>query len=164
MDLHRYDEAWELPATAVLPAKSSTLILDFRNVVDFAAGHLTSAINIPLQSLTPSSASPFFAADLLAQQWTELESIFSKEMWRSQFEGKQVWCLCYNGDTARVASSVLRARGFEACSIKGGALQLARDESKLGLGLESRQSRSDSVVEETKAQALEEASVGEVKA
>lgn len=29
-------------------------------------------------------------------------------------------CLCYHGDTARVATSVLRAKGFEAESVRGG--------------------------------------------
>jgi hypothetical protein len=34
--------------------------------------------------------------------------------------GKNVGVICYNGDTARVATSVLRARGITASSIKGG--------------------------------------------
>jgi hypothetical protein len=34
--------------------------------------------------------------------------------------GKDVVVICYDGDTARVATSVLRAKGITATSIKGG--------------------------------------------
>lgn len=34
--------------------------------------------------------------------------------------GKRILVLCYDGDSARVATSVLRAKGYEADSIRGG--------------------------------------------
>lgn len=39
--------------------------------------------------------------------------------------GKRVLLVSYDGDTARVATSVLRARGVEAESVRGGAAAVA---------------------------------------
>jgi hypothetical protein len=41
--------------------------------------------------------------------------------------GKNVGVICYGGDTARVATSILRAKGIAASSIKGGFLALAQE-------------------------------------
>jgi hypothetical protein len=37
-----------------------------------------------------------------------------------ELTGKNVGVICYDGDTARIATSVLRSKGITASSIKGG--------------------------------------------
>jgi hypothetical protein len=74
-----------------------------------------------LQSLNSTSSSPFFAAEVLEQQWKEIDSMLSLNTISAyDLAGKNVGVICYNGDTARVATSVLRARNITASSIKGG--------------------------------------------
>lgn len=70
--------------------------------------------------MNAESPSPFFHPKLLNEQWTELEGLFSQSFLQGQFTGRKMLCLCYHGDTARVATSVLRAKGFEAESVRGG--------------------------------------------
>lgn len=50
----------------------------------------------------------------------ELEKIFRDGRLVSHLGSHHVLVLCYNGDTARVATSVLRAKGLEADSVRGG--------------------------------------------
>jgi hypothetical protein len=74
---------------------------------------------------------------MLEELWLELESLFnikdkagnrnaSAEALMSIFRGKRVLTLCYDGDSARVANSVLRAKGVEAECIRGGYSALAK--------------------------------------
>jgi cysteine synthase A len=128
VDLYRYDEAWELSPAHALPMDPETLVIDFRRQADFREWHFPAALSIPLASLMADSPSPFFAPELLDQQWTELESLFTESYLQSQFRDRKILCLCYNGDTARVATSVLRAKGFHAESVKGGQHALAETE------------------------------------
>jgi cysteine synthase A len=57
---------------------------------------------------------------VLEAQWVELERIFSNASLVSDLDSHRVLLLCYDGNTARVATSVLRAKGLEAESIRGG--------------------------------------------
>jgi rhodanese-related sulfurtransferase len=131
-DLYRYDDAWEVssPATArSLLEDKSTFTVDFRQQADFESDHFPGALNVPLTSLDGAAKSPFLAPELLEKQWTELEALFS-EAFLSRFTGrKKVLCLCYHGDTSRFATSVLRAKGFEALSLKGGYEALVKAET-----------------------------------
>lgn len=107
------------------------ILLDLRCPPDFADSHIPTAINVPLRSLNKSDRSPYEDSDILEAQWLELEGLFggvdaNKEKWRD-FEGRPVVLVCYSGDTARVATSVLRARGIEAVSIKGGMEKVMRE-------------------------------------
>ncbi|KAK4494255.1 hypothetical protein PRZ48_014553 [Zasmidium cellare] len=120
VDPHRYDEAWELSPSDAVPLKDNTLVVDLRKQQDHVQDHLTPSINISLDSLDSESRSPFFAPELLDKQWRELDSLFSQSYLQSQFAGRRLLCVCYNGDTARVATSILRSKGFEAESIRGG--------------------------------------------
>lgn len=128
VDLYRYDEAWELqPAEAILqyssedPAAPSTVLLDLRKPDDFISNNIPGSYNLPLQSLNSTSASPFFDAEVLVRQWKEIDGMLSPNtICAYDLAGKNVGVICYNGDTARVATSVLRARGITASSIKGG--------------------------------------------
>ncbi|KAF4341332.1 cysteine synthase A [Fusarium beomiforme] len=122
---------------------ANTQILDFRCSSDYEAFHIPNSVNIPLEALRngPSSGSPFAnPADdciMLEELWLELESLFnvkdkagnrnaSAEALMSILRGKRVLTLCYDGDSARVANSVLRAKGVEAECILGGYSALAK--------------------------------------
>lgn len=146
MDKYRYDEAWEREPSAAIPdfyhelpislapeqdsARNQLgldgVILDFRQPHDFAFAHLPGAVSIPLSTLTNSTPSPFTDSQVLAEQWTELENLFSQSICGASDEvanvrkGKHVLTICYDGDTSRVANSVLRAKGVQSESCKGG--------------------------------------------
>ncbi|KAJ4143317.1 hypothetical protein NW765_000459 [Fusarium oxysporum] len=126
-----------------LTPSANTQILDFRCSSDYDAFHLPNSVNMPLDALRngPSSGSPFAdPADdcaMLEELWLELESLFnikdkagnrnaSAEALMSILRGKRVLTLCYDGDSARVANSVLRAKGVEAECIRGGYSALAK--------------------------------------
>ena len=81
---------------------------------------------------------------MLESQWKELEATFTLDRINAHdLVGKDVYIMCYGGDTARVATSVLRQRGIQACSVKGGHEALRREVpglqmSEQGRGLEKR--------------------------
>lgn len=50
----------------------------------------------------------------------ELEQIFGDERLVTDLGSYHVLVVCYDGDTARVATSVLRAKGLDADSVRGG--------------------------------------------
>lgn len=138
VDLHRYDESWERDALDVLPQiygsprsliqslqgeikiKPHHQVLDLRRAPDFHVWHLPGSINLPLGSIGAHIASPFANAAILEAQWVELEQIFNDDRLISDLRGAHILVVCYDGDTARVATSVLRARGLEADSVRGG--------------------------------------------
>lgn len=95
-------------------------VLDLRTAGDFGTWHLPGSVNIPLHSLDSHTAKPFSDADVLEAQWLELEALFSNADVLGKLSGHNVLMLCYHGDTARVASSVLRAKGIAADSLRGG--------------------------------------------
>jgi len=126
-----------------LTPSTNTQILDFRRSSDYDAFHLPNSVNIPLEALRngPDSGSPFSnPADecaMLEEVWLELESLFSvkdksgnrnasAEALMSMLRGKKVLTLCYDGDSSRVANSVLRAKGVEAECVRGGYGALAK--------------------------------------
>lgn len=74
---------------------------------------------------------------MLEAVWLELEELFTvkdkagkrngcAEALMSMLRGKKVLTVCYDGDSARVANSVLRAKGVEAECIRGGYGALAQ--------------------------------------
>ncbi|KAK7420446.1 hypothetical protein QQZ08_010433 [Neonectria magnoliae] len=120
-----------------LTSRPNTQILDFRRSSDYDAFHLPNSVNIPLETLRDgaSRGSPFAnPADdcaMLEELWLELEDLFtvkdkagkrnaSAEALMAVLRGKKVLTVCYDGDSARVANSVLRAKGVNAESIRGG--------------------------------------------
>ncbi|CAL5869459.1 uncharacterized protein PFLUO_LOCUS3688 [Penicillium psychrofluorescens] len=138
VDLHRYDESWERDAWEILPQfygsprslaqcrlseitpKPHNWVIDLRRLPDFHAWHLPGSVNLPLSSHGPHTPSPFSDAAVLEAQWVELERIFSNASLVSDLDSHRVLLLCYDGNTARVATSVLRAKGLDADSIRGG--------------------------------------------
>lgn len=136
VDTYRYDEAWEVedkkfcdvlfsssPGEAITedhkPA-SGNVILDLRTAEAFADHHLPGSISRPLSSLDVETPSPFSDPMVLEKQWKELESVFDLTTIGLLKQAGCVWLLCYGGDTSRVATSVLRAKGVTANSLKGG--------------------------------------------
>ncbi|KAG5801596.1 hypothetical protein H9Q74_013754 [Fusarium xylarioides] len=105
---------------SILRSKQDTTIIDLRQPDDFNMFCLPGSINMPfVQSGTPS---PFSNAKLLESLWKNLEEAFKTpgaEL-QSLLSGRRVLLTCYDGDSARVATSVLRAKGYEADSIRGG--------------------------------------------
>lgn len=140
VDLYRYDEAWELEPTSArlaqiliqlrsIEAAKTTIVLDLRQMGDSAAFRPDGihVLNIPLSSLSSTSASPFYDSDVMVQQWCELDNLLgpkSSTGLKYTLQDKTILTLCYHGDTARVANSVLRAAGLESYSVRGGAAKL----------------------------------------
>lgn len=127
----------------ILQPKPETQILDFRRASDFEAFHLPNSVNIPLDALREGAAagSPFAnpvdECDMLEAVWLELDALFSvnssdgkrnasAQALMCMLRGKRILTLCYDGDTARVANSVLRANGVESESAFGGYSALAK--------------------------------------
>ncbi|KAK2592360.1 hypothetical protein QQS21_009940 [Conoideocrella luteorostrata] len=124
-----------------LVAKPRTQILDFRRSIDFEAFHLPNSVNMPLEALKQGAAcgSPFANpvddCTMLEELWLELEGLFSTqkdgtknpitEALMAMLKNRKVLTICYDGDSARVANSVLRAKGVESESIYGGFAALA---------------------------------------
>jgi rhodanese-related sulfurtransferase len=149
VDLYRYDDRWELPPldaihasfdinptpslpiTSRITPKSSILTIDIRQELDFQDFHLPGSINVPFANeFTPN---PFSDPSTLAALWTRLEAQFSapSENLASSMKEKQILVVCYDGDSSRVATSVLRAKGYKTNSVKGGfrALRKVRAQS-----------------------------------
>lgn len=138
VDTYRYDEAWEVDQksfsnilyssspceviTSSLTLASDIIILDLRTAEAFADYHLPGAISRPLSSHDSSTPSPFSDPTVLETQWKELESVFDLTTLGLLKRAGCVWLVCYGGDTSRVATSVLRAKGVSANSLKGGML------------------------------------------
>ncbi|GMG33632.1 unnamed protein product [Aspergillus oryzae var. brunneus] len=95
-------------------------VLDLRTTADFASWHLPGSVNIPLRSLDSHTVKPFSDPGVLEAQWSELEAMFKDPSVITKLDSHHVLVICYNGDTARVATSVLRAKGIEADSLRGG--------------------------------------------
>ncbi|KAL1636997.1 hypothetical protein SLS58_009523 [Diplodia intermedia] len=126
VDRYRYDSTWERPASTALPSfydissgspLPSTTIIDLRHPTDFALWHLPAAVNAPQASVSRTAPSPFADAAVLAAQWRELDAFFGAEGGSAALgDGRRVLLVCYDGDAARVATSVLRARGAAAAA------------------------------------------------
>lgn len=140
VDTYRYDEAWEVEdktfcdtlysskpeeaITADNKLAAENVILDLRSAEAFANHHLPGAISRPLSSLDSSTPSPFSDPTVMESQWKELDSVFDTTTIDLLKRAGHVWLVCYGGDTSRVTTSVLRAKGVTASSLKGGMLAL----------------------------------------
>ncbi|KAI1012409.1 hypothetical protein LB504_012750 [Fusarium proliferatum] len=105
---------------SILRSKQDTTVIDLRQPDDFSMFHLPGSVNLPF--VHDGIPSPFSDAKLLESLWKNLEGAFKApgaEV-QSLLSGKRVLLTCYDGDSARVATSVLRAKGYEADSIRGG--------------------------------------------
>ncbi|KAF5562063.1 cysteine synthase A [Fusarium phyllophilum] len=127
---------------SILRSKQDTTIIDLRQPDDFNMFHLPSAVSMPF--VRDGTPSPFSDAKLLESLWKNLEEAFKTpgaEL-QSLLSGRRILLTCYDGDSARVATSVLRAKGYEADSIRGGfqALNKMRQSSNRTTVAGSRES------------------------
>lgn len=100
--------------------KSGVAIIDLRQAIDFEKFSLPDSINLPFAD--QSRPSPFFDPSVLESLWRKLDNHFTtpRDELLPLVQRKQILLLCYDGDSSRVATSVLRAKGYEAVSIRGG--------------------------------------------
>ncbi|KAL2111855.1 hypothetical protein VUR80DRAFT_9148 [Thermomyces stellatus] len=160
VDLYRYDDRWEkesaqalnlfftqdealasalVPITSKVKPKPQTSIIDLRQPLDFQDFHLPGSVNVPF--VYEDTPSPFAESRVLESLWKKLDETFKSPTAELMdlLEGRRILLLCYDGDSARVATSVLRAKGHEADSVKGGfkALRKLREKSVGGFHLKS---------------------------
>lgn len=100
----------------------NTKVIDIRPSKDFLIGHLPGSINTPLADLLSTSGSPYDNVDVLRQQWNNLKALSEQDAFRLTLgdEAEQVYFVCYNGETSRLATALLRGQGVKAHSIRGG--------------------------------------------
>ncbi|KAK2821762.1 hypothetical protein FQN49_007698 [Arthroderma sp. PD_2] len=98
--------------------------IDLRSRVDFESCHVIGAYSSPLPNSEAESKSPFDFGDIdtLIDQCKELDAMIENpEVSEWLFTTKSsLVVLCYNGDTSRVMTTILRARGVEAYSFIDG--------------------------------------------
>ncbi|KAF1984277.1 tryptophan synthase beta subunit-like PLP-dependent enzyme [Aulographum hederae CBS 113979] len=102
---------------------SKISILDLRQPADFAAGHLFGSQSSPLKNLTVETGDVFGDAEVLRTMWMGLKEKFegkeAEELLEKKKKGPLV-VLCYDGETGRLATSLLRKRGVKAFSVRRG--------------------------------------------
>ena len=102
----------------------SVRFMDLRSHIDFESCHVTSAYSSPLPKLTAETKSPFDFGDpdALTNQWNELQLMLADpavSQWLFTVKTPLI-LLCYNGNTSRIMTAILRARGLEAYSFMDG--------------------------------------------
>lgn len=109
-------------SASLIPRSPNTVIVDLRRQEDYQTHHIPGSENVPV--VESKDWEPFSDAKVLETLWLKLEATFEatseigKKM--EQHRSKPILLLCYNGNNARVAASVLRAKGFEADCVRGG--------------------------------------------
>lgn len=107
------------------PLLPNAVVLDLRPKLEFQNWHLPGSTNLPLKACEAGNIGPFEDSKVLKDVWTEIEGVFGEGnpyagAILAGLKGRSVGLLCADGDVASVASSVLRERGVEAYSIRGG--------------------------------------------
>lgn len=116
-----------------------TALVDLRSPSAKTKGNLVGAIAAPLATSSTGDKSPFADARLLRTIWSECDRLYGP---RQKAEGPQMdpiggetmalrglktFLVCEQGDVARVCSSVMRANGVEAYSMRGGFEAVERE-------------------------------------
>ena len=110
------------------------ILLDLRQSGDFAAAHVRGSHSSPLTNLSSKTGDIFADSDALHMHWTNLRRKFAVEDGEDDDDdvvgrlGSKVkkasssplLVICYDGETSRLATSILRAKGHEAFSVLGG--------------------------------------------
>ncbi|TVY82428.1 Cysteine synthase [Lachnellula suecica] len=143
IDQGTYDPAWELSKVEAIrlhndkpfdvcqlgndlrvckeSTSSSISLIDLRQNRDFKCSHIFGSRNLHLKSLDPNTPSPFDEVSILEAQFRELEDSINELFSTGQSRrATPILVLCYNGETARLASSIMRQKGIEAYSLRGG--------------------------------------------
>lgn len=102
----------------------SIRFVDLRSRNDFESCHITGAYSSPLPGSVAETKSPYDFGDtkVLLDQWKEL-NLMLRSPEASQWlctKGSPLVVICYNGDTSRILTAILRAQGVEAYSFRDG--------------------------------------------
>ncbi|PVF95680.1 cysteine synthase B [Serendipita vermifera] len=134
VDTYPHRPEWEISpeAAATRVAQetrgSQTLVLDIRSSEDFRRLKVISPNCININIGNCGQPNPFINSATLATQWQKLNKLFGPQVASlkpihhslDEKERTKVICMCYDGNTARIATSILRARGIAADHVSGG--------------------------------------------
>jgi rhodanese-related sulfurtransferase len=116
------DSGNDLPRNS--PSSPSIRVVDLRSTDDFNNHHITGAYSCPAPHLTADTKTPFDFGDpnALVNQWKDLNTMLENSELVSKFFGADgpVLILCYNGETSRLLTAMVRGRGVDAYSFRGG--------------------------------------------
>lgn len=120
-------QGWE----KIVSPMPDTIVIDLRQFEDYECFSLPGSVNCPL--VEAGSPSPFSDPEVLASLWRGLEAKLGSEDDDicTQLRDKRSLIICYDGDSARVATSVLRAKGYAADSMNGGIQAMHQVDSQL---------------------------------
>ncbi|KAF2271446.1 tryptophan synthase beta subunit-like PLP-dependent enzyme [Westerdykella ornata] len=98
------------------------MVLDLRPDSIFGTSHLRHSYNFPLPMIKDDL---FGDAKAVQQRWMQLNGLFNEESWLWTNK-REMLVLCGDGDSSRMATAMLRAKGCEAYCVEGGfpALEL----------------------------------------
>lgn len=110
-------------------AASDMALVDLRSTQDFDHSHICGSISTPLDGLTAASGPPFDNVPVLYERWKAMKAKFAGGELPRGLEGISgpMIVLCYDGETSRLATAVMRAEGMEAYSIEGGMDVVLKD-------------------------------------
>ncbi|KAJ5106688.1 hypothetical protein N7456_003363 [Penicillium angulare] len=92
-------------------------LIDFRPKAAFDQGHIKGSKSLPLSETIDDFFGDSYAVE---KRWLELSDLLAREPWLLEKTPGPVLIVCTEGDTGRMAASMLRARGREAFSLEGG--------------------------------------------
>lgn len=118
------------PHTPNVTCPSPLLVIDLRHAEDYDVIRLQGSCSMPLEHLHKETVSPFDFDDNseLRRQWVSLNALFCRESVSSMLVShgtSPVIILDYDGDTARMATAILRAKNHNVYSVMGGMSKLA---------------------------------------
>jgi len=87
-----------------IQSKEGVIVVDIRDSDDFEHFHIPNAVNI---------------------EYGKLEE--NPENYINQLHGKRIMVVCYRGNSSKLATSILRNKGIEAYSVKGGMTEWSRE-------------------------------------
>lgn len=95
------------------------MLIDLRPSESYARSHVRGAWNVPL---TEPPTNLFGDAKTVEERWWELRRAVDEPLWPGpgELQERRVLVVCGDGQSARMAVAMLRARGLEAFSVEGG--------------------------------------------
>lgn len=99
---------------------SKITILDLRQKHDFEKEHMSGSMSSPLKQLTERTGDIYSDSNALHMHWKNLKAKFIDDCVRLGSKTSSLLVLCYDGETSRLAVSILRAQGYSAFSVFGG--------------------------------------------
>jgi len=108
------------PASTYL--SSDATLIDLRSPQEFDKMHISHSKNLPLPELSVADSYLFDDIPRLHSQWKNMKTMFGGETLPDLLNpiSKPKIVVCFDGETSRLATAVMRARGVEAFSIRGG--------------------------------------------